>query len=171
MSLLSRLMKLSNFPSGMKTAPLLAAMCGLGLLVPSVVAQINDSSRGAGRVAAGSTGPSATLTIPLSVFVIPDSAKEGKDPFFPLSTRRAPPEVIETNSQPIVSFDLHLKGISGPTDSRLAIVNNRTLQAGEEAEVTTSNGRVRIRCLDIKRESVVIQIGPERRELRLRPGI
>lgn len=165
------LMKAGILPVGSKLALLLAAISAADVMLSSAVPQINDPARGSGRQAAGSNAPSAALCIPLSVFVIPNSPGEGKDPFFPVSTRRAPPEAIKTNTQPVISFDLQLKGISGPADHRLAIVNNRTLQAGEESEVTTATGRVRVRCLDIKTESVVVQIGSERRELRLRPGI
>ena len=165
------LMKTGILRDTSKLALLLAGICAAGTLASSAVPQVNGPAPGASRPPAGSNAQSAALCIPLSVFLIPNSPSEGKDPFFPLSTRRAPAEPIKTNSQPTISFDLQLKGISGPANRRLAIVNNRTLQVGEESDVTTSTGRVRIRCLDIKTESVVVQVGSERRELRLRPGI
>ena len=54
---------------------------------------------------------------------------------------------------------------------RLAIINNYTFAAGESADVRTSNGRVRVQCLEIKTDSVIIRVGEELRELRLRNGV
>jgi hypothetical protein len=34
--------------------------------------------------------------------------------------------------------------------------------------VSTSAGRMRVRCIEIRPDSVLMQIGPERRELRLK---
>ena len=111
--------------------------------------------------------------IPQSVFIIPASPQEGKDPFFPRSTRIYASVVVKTNPQPSSSagsVELKLNGISGTADHRLAIINNRTFEANEEATVSTTLGTVRIRCLEIKPDSVLVQIGGEQRVLRLRPG-
>jgi hypothetical protein len=114
--------------------------------------------------------------IPQSAFSFPSTPKEGKDPFFPSSTR---PYAVaaanaKTNMPAIVSnVPLHLSGVSGSLARPLAIINNRTFAVGEENDVMTDAGRVRIRCLDIdvKRELVLVQAGGQRRELRLRAGI
>jgi len=116
------------------------------------------------------------IQIPKSVFAMPRTPQEGRDPFFPHSQYpydHPQPVVAPTNpAPPVVQVDLKLKGFSGPIDHRLAIINNHTFEAGEEAEVVTTNaGRMRIRCLEIKNDGVIIQVGPERRELRLRGGI
>lgn len=80
--------------------------------------------------------------------------------------------VVKTNALPAaaVSVELKLNGISGTTDHRLAIINNRTFEANEEGPVSTTLGPVRIRCLEIKPDSVLIQVGGEQRILRLRSG-
>ncbi|MGA2751962.1 MAG: hypothetical protein ABSG59_24630, partial [Verrucomicrobiota bacterium] len=81
--------------------------------------------------------------------------------------------VVTTNLQPsasAVTVELKLNGISGTTGRRLAIINNRTFEANEEGVVSTTLGSVRIRCLEIKPNSVLVQIGGEQRVLRLRPG-
>jgi type II secretory pathway component PulC len=82
--------------------------------------------------------------------------------------------VVRTNPQPTVAVtvtvDLKLNGISGTAARRLAIINNRTFEANEEGAVSTPSGPVRIRCLEIKDDSVLVQIGGEQRVLRLRPG-
>ena len=43
-------------------------------------------------------------------------------------------------------------------NGRLAIINNRTMAVGEESEVTTSSGKVRIHCVEIKENSVMVRI-------------
>lgn len=79
------------------------------------------------------------------------------------------PIVVQTTPEPVtVAVELKLKAISGLPEHRLALINNHTFEAGEEGEVVTTNGRMRIRCLEIHGESAVVQVGPERRELRLR---
>ena len=110
------------------------------------------------------------------MFIIPTTPQEGKDPFFPRSMRLFASPVVKTNLQPAaaaaIAAELHLNGISGTTDRRLAIINNRTFEANEEGVVTSKSGPpARIRCLEIKTDSVVVQvIGGERRVLSLRPG-
>ena len=111
-------------------------------------------------------------SVPQSVFTIPASAAEGRDPFYPnahyltggTEVKRAP---IQTEADL-----LELKGVSGSADRRLAMISaggiNRTLAVGEEAEYRTANGHLRVRCVDIKGESVVVEVDGERRELRLR---
>jgi hypothetical protein len=111
------------------------------------------------------------VEIPQSVFVIPTSPQEGKDPFFPRSMRLFSSGVVETNV-PLAtpSVELRLNGISATADRRLAIINNQTFETNEEAEVRTNQGRARIRCLEIKADSVRVQVGGEQRVLHFRPG-
>jgi len=75
--------------------------------------------------------PAAPEVVSRSVFVIPTNPKDGRDPFFPNSTR-----LYETVSaaQPHIGdvSSLILKGISGPPDHRLAIINNHTFGVGDE---------------------------------------
>jgi len=114
----------------------------------------------------------AELQIPKSVFLIPATPQEGKDPFFPRSMRLfASGVVVKTNVQPAApSIELRLNGISGTADHHLAIINNQTFEANEEGEVPTNSGHAHIRCLEIKADSVLVQVGGEQRALHLRPG-
>jgi len=115
--------------------------------------------------------------VPQSIFVVPTSERQGRDPFFPRTTRlfAAAPTVgtgiVKTN-QPSVPVELALKGISGTPERPLAIINNQTFAVGEENDVVSGARRMRIRCVEINvaAESVTIQVGNERRELRLKPG-
>jgi hypothetical protein len=106
-----------------------------------------------------------------SLFIMPPSRKEGVDPFFPRSNRPYGPAapIMASDPEPVkVAVDLRLKAISGLPEHRLALINNHTFEAGEEGEIITTNGRMRIRCLEITQDSAVVQVGPERRELHLR---
>jgi len=113
------------------------------------------------------------IEVPRSVFIIPSRAGDGRDPFFPLSRRM----VVE--AQPSKSGDtpksepisLVLKGISRNDRNRFALINDKTFTAGEEREVVMNNSRVRVHCLEIKEDSVVVEVNGARKELRMRPGI
>jgi hypothetical protein len=110
-----------------------------------------------------------------AVFVNPRNPQEGRDPFFPRSTlpyTRYNPQVT-TNRAVSVSADLKLSGISGSSEHRLAIINNKTFEINEEGDVISGSDKVRIRCLEIKPESVIIQFvaGGLRREIHLRRGL
>ena len=65
--------------------------------------------------------------------------------------------------------ELQLKGISGPTGRRLAIINNQTLSEGEIAMVKMEHGQVKVECLQIQKDTAVVLLGDtkERKELRL----
>jgi hypothetical protein len=108
--------------------------------------------------------PAVPEVVSRSTFVIPKNPKEGRDPFFPNSTRLyetvlpAQPHVADVSS-------LVLKGISGPPNHRLVIINNHTFGAGDEANLVTPQGPIHIRCLEIKASSVVIESSGQRHEL------
>jgi hypothetical protein len=112
-----------------------------------------------------------------SVFV--DDPRFGKDPFFPKSTRRVPQVVQPTiASSPVSAFPqianaIALKGISGLPGKRLAMLNNRTIEVGEQAEFKINNQLVKIHCVEIREKSVVIGLEgtTETREIFLRSGM
>ena len=120
--------------------------------------------------------PAATpdVAIPLSVFVLPATPSEGRDPFFPKSTRpyasQQPQQPQKGVKPPVVEFPLTLNGITPA--SKLAMVNGRTFSEGEEGDVVVNGVRKRIRCLKVKDESAIIELLPEgeRRELKMRLG-
>jgi hypothetical protein len=125
------------------------------------------------RAASASTNAvPAQLQIPKSVFIIPNTPREGKDPFFPLSTRIFASAAVSTNadSTVAVTIELKLNGISGTADHRLAIINNRTFQTDEEGLLSSPSGRVPVRCLEITPDSVRVLVNGQERILRLRPG-
>jgi hypothetical protein len=104
--------------------------------------------------------------IPRSIFNLPANPQEGRDPFFPNSLR---PYVTAAANAPVrQTRDLSalvLQGISGPPDQRLVIINGVTFAVGDEAEVRTPQGRIHIRCLEIKDKSALIEADGQRHEL------
>ena len=154
------------------TLPLAAAL--LGLTLTTRAAQTPPAP--ADKAKATTNAAPAELELPKSVFIIPATSEEGKDPFFPLSTRLHPPPPVvtptTTNVAPAVVqlVQLDLKGISGAANHRLAIINNQTFEVGEEGEVAVNPGRVRVVCKEIKDDSVLVFVNGQARTLHLRPG-
>lgn len=116
------------------------------------------------------------VVIPRSVFQIPKTPEEGRDPFFPESTRPfGAPAVARTNA-PAGPVEFKLRGLAlgGKALATLSTVgpSPRTVElaAGEEKEVVLPTGRVKVRCLEIKADSVIVEVGGTRRELHLRAG-
>jgi hypothetical protein len=155
--------------------PLAAAILGFAAAASAAQTQTNTPAKPPAPLPAATNAAPPKPEIPKSVFIIPTTPQQGKDPFYPTSMRLfASVTVTPATPQPAFSaVELQLKALSGPPDHRLAIINNHTFEAGEEGEVGTNagQGRARIRCLQIKEDSVLVQIGGEQRVLRLRPGI
>lgn len=116
----------------------------------------------------------AAIVVPRSEFVLPTKASDGRDPFFPLSARinvSTKPEKTTEVPQP-ATVAMTLKGIArGVGTKRYALINDKTFTVGDEHEVLVSNSRVRVHCIEIKEDSVIIEINGARQELRMRPGI
>lgn len=81
----------------------------------------------------------------------------------------APGAAVE---MPELSFvgKLKLSGISGPVNHRLAMINNHTFEAGEEGQIKIEGRVVKIRCLEIRPDSVLIKAESVEKvkELRIR---
>lgn len=95
-----------------------------------------------------------------SVFILPASAADGHDPFYPESTR-----AIETAAAAVASQNhtveissLKVPGISGVPGHYLAIINTHTFAVGEEGDLKTASGPVHIRCLAIQPDAVTVEI-------------
>jgi hypothetical protein len=108
--------------------------------------------------------PVGTNGIPLSVFEV--NLPGGKDPFFSRSSRNS----AEGYSAPEdkAATILALQGISGPANRRLAIINNHTFAAGEDGEIVTAVGRIRVRCEEIKNDVAVVCVGSSTQRIELR---
>jgi hypothetical protein len=103
-----------------------------------------------------------------SEFILPSNPKEGRDPFYPDSIR--PYENAAAASPRTAAItSLVLKGFSGDLSNRLVIINNHTFAAGDEGDVTTSTGRVHVRCVEIKTNSVIVEVDNQYHELSYTP--
>jgi len=135
----------------MKTTIQSIALTTLALITP-VVAR------------AGGQSESATNSIvsPRSVFDIPTTVKEGRDPFFPESTRAADvaaaAAATASHNPNEAIAGLKVPGISGTPGHQFAIINNHTFAVGDEGDVMTSSGRVHLRCIKIQPDAVVVEI-------------
>ena len=112
------------------------------------------------------TPVAAAPQVKRSVFTLPASPKDGRDPFFPSSTR--PYEGIPVPGVKSVT-DIHsftIQGFSGVAPRLLVIINNVTFGVGDEAEVRTPEGRVRIHCVGITDNSAVVEFNGQQHTLQ-----
>jgi TPR repeat protein len=79
--------------------------------------------------------------------------------------RRADAFVL--GAQPSVWEGVALKGISGPPERRLALINGSTVAVRELFTLTLDGAKVELRCESIRESSVVLSIGTEIKELFL----
>jgi len=114
---------------------------------------------------AESPKPAPAKPVPAhSVFVMPTNPREGRDPFFPESTR--PYEEAQPKN-PTSFAALAVKGISYEHGRAMVIINNHTFAVGDEGEVLTTGGRAHLRLVEIRKTAAVIEINGSRRELTI----
>lgn len=101
-----------------------------------------------------------------SVFVVPAHPGEGRDPFFPESTRTYD-ALAAANRSTVEISTITFKGVSGTPGHYVAIINNHAFKVGDESAVRTQSGQAHIRCLEIRPTMAVIEINGQRRELSL----
>jgi hypothetical protein len=152
----------------------LGAIILLTGLQPGFAAGTNANLKVHARTATVAAAPEGAVSsapeLPLSIFVVPQKVTEGKDPFFPNSSRvyGAGSSARATNA-PSIMADLTLKGISGTVEQPLAIINTTTFTTGEINEVLLKKGRIKVQCLEINMVAgtVLLQVGGDRRQLAL----
>ena len=133
----------------MKSVLLFAVFAAVLPVVAAPVVQTNETTKFA----------------PRSVFNQPTNPQEGRDPFFPSSIRPYQGAVVPGAAAADVGV-LAIQGLSGSPDHRLVIINNVTFGVGDDAEVSTSEGRIHIHCLEISGNSAVVEANGQRHELR-----
>ncbi len=96
----------------------------------------------------------------ISVFVYPNNTSEGRDPFFPASSRVFAGSLDNQASTPSLT-DLVVKAIIGTPPHVFAIINNHTFAPGDDGDVTIpkTSRRLHIRVLDInpKADTVTVE--------------
>lgn len=102
-----------------------------------------------------------------SVFIMPSNPSEGRDPFFPESTRPYETAVAPTNHTETVAItDLTVKGFTVMNGRAEVIINNHPFMVGDEGDVRVPAGRIHLRCLEIRDGYVIIEVNGQRHELR-----
>ena len=125
----------------------------------SALILLTGAMMAAGALTAQTNSPAKEQGIPKSVFE--DRLKNGKDPFFPNSTRGPKPELIpvQDTTPKVVIPQLTLKGTAGNASKRFALINNQTFAVGETQVVKFPGGQVKVTCVDIgEDDSVTIMV-------------
>jgi len=132
---------------------------------------LRGSDSGASPAHSGTNSIPGERIVPKSVFNLTNPPV--RDPFFPLSLRQPFPVPVTNGARVVAASSFLLKGLSGPPEQRLAMINNRTLAAGEDAEISTASGKIKIRCLEIKEASAIIRVAdrPGTLEVFLRKAV
>ena len=94
----------------------------------------------------------------VSAFAYPNNMSEGRDPFFPGSSRVYASSPENAAKAPSVT-DLVVKTIIGTPPRVFAIINNHTFAPGDDGDVTLKeNRRLHIRVLDINPQAGTVTI-------------
>ena len=156
-------MKPMRFRSPVRLSSFLGCLLGL-FLAGALHAAATNSGAPASKMPGASTNAAAIVN---PVNLKSDFDPKGRDPFFPNSSRQSSePSGNGENASTVI---LTVKGISGFGGHRMAIINDQTFAVGDESEVITAGGRIRIRCVEIRDDTAVITVGrsADRMELRM----
>jgi hypothetical protein len=102
-----------------------------------------------------------------SVFIIPTNPREGRDPFFPESTRLFDEMAVQTNAPTASAKTLVVRGSSWENGHAMLIINNHTFAVGEQGDVLTPGGRVHLRLVEIRKDVAIVEVNGTQRELSL----
>lgn len=143
-----------------------AMICAFGFAVQAAAPTATPTAANP----AATNAPAATVPPPKSVFN--EKLAGGKDPFFPNSARRgekAPaPGVPQASPSVTLLSQLAIKYIAPNRD--FVLINDKTLGIGEEGAVRVQSGRVRVKVIEIRENSALVQVegNPERMEIKRR---
>ncbi len=107
------------------------------------------------------TGKPAATSAPVrvrSTFTQPKQFSEGRDPFYPESTRVFQAVMAESpNSHKADVSALVVKGYYRDSKGAFVIINNHTFTTGDEGNVITPGGRIHLKCVDVLPNVVIIE--------------
>lgn len=99
---------------------------------------------------------------------MPSSPRDGRDPFFPESTRPYEDAVVAVaKPQTVDVASFTITGHSVENGHEMVIINQRTFAVGDEREVMTSAGRVRLHLIEIHGNVAVVEANGSRREIAI----
>ena len=116
-------------------------------------------------------GPKGFLAS-LDRIIGPRKTMEAKPPAA-ASAAPAPAWPPANSPPPVPTSNLILKGVSGPPGKRVALINDRSLTAGEGGVIQLADRRVKLHCLKVNEKSVLVKVDnhPNAVELKLREGL
>jgi hypothetical protein len=94
-------------------------------------------------------------------------SRKGKDPFFPSSHRRDVAAETAADANAHVDPVLVLKAVIRTSTHSQAVINNEIFETGEMQPVRVPNGHVRVRCIEIGNDYVLVQVEGESEPKRL----
>ena len=146
-----------------------AILLTTGSLVFGGVPGSESQAPSAGEKARPKEEPRTEIAIPQSVF---ETSTQFLDPFHPKSIRRVAMSRADEGEKKSTDSELAslliLNGLSGSSVQRLAIVNGKTIAAGENSDVLTQRGKVKVHCLEIRASSVVVAVGTDGTKVELK---
>lgn len=128
-----------------------------GLMLAAFAAQISIAQTPKTAAPKISVAPPARST-----FNQPANPKEGRDPFFPESTH---PYEAAIAAQTVTTTTLTVKGYSIANGRPIVIINNHSFMVGDEGDVLTAGGRAHLHCLEIRNDTVIVEINGIRHEI------
>lgn len=153
---------------------LAAGLAAIFAIIPGGAVSHAAAEPGKTPAASGGSVSNAASYFGQSAFVWPDNKQQGRDPFYPkseypfLRAKPTTPQQPTPSPQAPPTVELKLSGISGTPDHRLAIINGKTFEQGEEGEVRVGSARISIHVLKIDADMVTVQVGTQQQVLRLR---
>jgi hypothetical protein len=117
---------------------------------------------GPARLAAAPPPQPANLENQQSIFTVPASPSEGRDPFFPGSIRIYGGNPDKPSQGPAFN-ELSVRSILVTPQSVLAIINNHPFAAGEDGDViiAKTGRRLHIRCANINSKAGTVTVEAE----------
>jgi len=154
------------FSQGVRLAAVAALILGLLPSCSKPAARLSGSPKPAVNTNSAPADPVRVANASVFENLMPP---KGRDPFFPNSRRRDPVSIPSVPGiKATEAADLVLKGVVGPLNRRMAVINSAILEVNENGSVGLPSGRhARVRCLEIGENYAVIKVDGELQPRRL----
>lgn len=141
----------------MKIFAILFLALGLGA---ALAAPATNSATAKGAATKGVAAPP-----PRAAFLQPASNRDGRDPFYPESTRPFEASAAASAPHAVEVTTLTVKGFSIVRGRPMVIINNHSFMVGDEGDVIGIGGRAHLRCVAIRSDTVVVEVNGARHEI------
>ena len=137
----------------------IALLAGATLAGPAAAPATNSVAK------TGAPAKPAAAPPPRAIFTQPSSVRDGRDPFFPESTRPFEALAAAAPRAGIEITSLVVKGFSKVHGRPMVIINNHSFMVGDEGDVLVTGGRAHLRCAEIRSDTVVVEVNGARHEI------